>query len=109
MLANSRNQFELKLEPGQCVIFENRRVLHSRRPFDTGSGSRWLAGAYLDMDSVLSTFRRVARDQPELNFTNPQEYFPRFGRGVSEAKGNYDREPEEASEKDDEGRQGQFL
>lgn len=109
LLANSRNQFELKLEPGQCVIFENRRVLHSRRPFDTGSGSRWLAGAYLDMDSVLSTFRRVARDQPELNFTNPQEYFPRFGRGVSEAKGNYDRESEEACERDDEGRQGQFL
>lgn len=49
-----RNIFQLKLNPGECVIFANRRVAHARRQFDTVSGSRWLAGAYVDEDAVLS-------------------------------------------------------
>ncbi|GIJ89160.1 hypothetical protein Asppvi_008090 [Aspergillus pseudoviridinutans] len=49
--------FQLKLNPGECVIFENRRVLHARNKFNTEQGKRWLAGAYVDEDAVLSTFR----------------------------------------------------
>ncbi|KAI9717864.1 MAG: hypothetical protein M1812_004391 [Candelaria pacifica] len=49
--------FELRLEPGQCVIFNNRRVLHARRAFDIGSGERWLKGAYVDSDAFLSRLR----------------------------------------------------
>lgn len=111
-LASTRNQLELKMEPGQCVIFENRRIVHARRPFDTSSGSRWLAGAYLDTDSVLSTFRRLARDQPELEFSNPQEYFVDPESEASEAsevsEDNYNGEPEELGEEGHEGHQGQF-
>lgn len=49
--------FELRLEPGQCVIFDNRRVLHARRAFDVSSGERWLKGAYIDQDTFLSRLR----------------------------------------------------
>ncbi len=49
--------FELRLEPGQCVIFNNRRVLHARRAFDVKSGERWLKGAYVDSDAFLSKLR----------------------------------------------------
>jgi alpha-ketoglutarate-dependent taurine dioxygenase len=55
--------FELKLNPGECVIFENRRVLHARRAFDTTSGERWLAGAYVDeadVNSKMFTMKRKA-------------------------------------------------
>ncbi|KAI9819523.1 MAG: hypothetical protein M1827_006972 [Pycnora praestabilis] len=52
--------FELKLQPGQCVIFNNRRVLHGRRAFDVGSGERWLKGAYLDRDVFDSRVRVLA-------------------------------------------------
>ena len=51
------NVFELKLNSGQCAIFENRRVLHGRRAFDLSRGERWLAGAYVDQDALRSTFR----------------------------------------------------
>ncbi|OXV05995.1 hypothetical protein Egran_06238 [Elaphomyces granulatus] len=51
------NVFELKLNPGECAIFENRRVLHGRRAFDISSGERWLAGTYVDEDALRSTFR----------------------------------------------------
>lgn len=44
-------QFELTLKEGQCVIFNNRRVLHARREFDAGSGERWLKGTYIDQDA----------------------------------------------------------
>lgn len=59
--------FELKLEPGQCVIFENRRVLHARRAFDTTSGERWLAGAYVDEDAVHSKMFTLRRNNGEFD------------------------------------------
>ncbi|EED22776.1 Gamma-butyrobetaine hydroxylase subfamily, putative [Talaromyces stipitatus ATCC 10500] len=59
--------FELKLEPGQCVIFENRRVLHARRAFDTTTGERWLAGAYVDEDAVHSKMFTLRRNSGEFS------------------------------------------
>lgn len=59
--------FELKLEPGQCVIFENRRVLHARRAFDTSSGERWLAGTYVDEDAVHSKMFTLRRNAEEFS------------------------------------------
>ncbi|GFF67187.1 trimethyllysine dioxygenase, mitochondrial [Aspergillus lentulus] len=57
------NVFQLKLNPGECVIFENRRILHARNQFNTEQGKRWLAGAYVDEDAVLSTFRKCRNAQ----------------------------------------------
>ncbi|RMJ23127.1 Gamma-butyrobetaine [Aspergillus sp. HF37] len=65
ILKSEQNVFETKLEPGQCVIFENRRVAHSRNQFNASSGQRWLAGAYVDEDALFSQFARCARDHPE--------------------------------------------
>ncbi len=46
--------FEFRLEPGDCVIFDNTRLLHSRTAFSS-LGTRHLQGAYSDIDSLLST------------------------------------------------------
>ena len=43
-----------KLEPGECFIVDNTRVLHGRTGFATGEGSRWLQGCYADKDGLLS-------------------------------------------------------
>lgn len=51
------NIFELKLEEGDCVIFDNRRVVHARRAFDAQAGERWLKGAYVDDDVFFSRLR----------------------------------------------------
>ncbi|THC94672.1 hypothetical protein EYZ11_005857 [Aspergillus tanneri] len=63
-LEDERRIFELKLNPGECVIFENRRVLHARRQFNTSSGHRWLAGAYVDEDALLSKFQTLSAKYP---------------------------------------------
>jgi len=43
-----------KLNPGDCFIVDNTRVLHARTAY-SGSGSRWLQGCYADKDGLLST------------------------------------------------------
>jgi alpha-ketoglutarate-dependent taurine dioxygenase len=57
--------FETKLAPGTCVIFDNRRIVHARRQFDASEGSRWLAGAYVDTDALLSRFAVCKRNHRE--------------------------------------------
>jgi gamma-butyrobetaine dioxygenase len=52
------NIYEYRLKEGECVIFNNRRVLHARTAFDISSGERWLKGAYIDGD-VWSSRHRV--------------------------------------------------
>jgi gamma-butyrobetaine dioxygenase len=48
------------LEPGDCLVFDNTRVMHSRTGF-TGAGQRHLQGCYADLDSVESTVAVLAR------------------------------------------------
>ncbi|CAG8495376.1 18413_t:CDS:2 [Acaulospora morrowiae] len=47
-------KYELKLKPGELVIFVNRRVLHSRTAFD---GERHLKGSYLELCEFKDKFR----------------------------------------------------
>ncbi|CAD6891640.1 unnamed protein product [Tilletia controversa] len=68
--------YEHQMREGECVIFDNRRVLHSRRGFegnedDSQSGAeankqdpdakyrRWLKGCYVDGDAVWSVYRAL--------------------------------------------------
>ena len=47
---------EFRLEPGDCVIFDNTRLMHARSAFSS-SGTRHLQGAYSDIDSLFSTIK----------------------------------------------------
>ncbi|GAA5864208.1 hypothetical protein JCM3774_001256 [Rhodotorula dairenensis] len=76
----SRFRFEHQLEPGECVVFDNRRVLHARTAFEferrrpeqqppaaaeegqeVREVGRWLKGAYMDGDEVWSKWRVLSR------------------------------------------------
>jgi gamma-butyrobetaine dioxygenase len=48
------------LTPGQMVIFDNRRLLHSRTEFDPSSGERHLRGYYIENNEVNSKIRMLA-------------------------------------------------
>jgi gamma-butyrobetaine dioxygenase len=43
-----------KLEPGESFMVDNTRVLHGREGY-SGTGTRWLQGAYPEKDGLLST------------------------------------------------------
>ena len=56
------------LAPGDCVIFDNTRVLHGRTAFADGGGTasagrRHLQGCYADLDGLVSTVAVLARGQ----------------------------------------------
>ena len=49
-------EVSFRLDPGECFVVENTRVLHSRKAYG-GTGHRWLQGCYADRDSLLSRYR----------------------------------------------------
>lgn len=50
---------ERLMQPGECVLFNNTRVLHSRRAFNSSDvgKARWLRGTYVDKDPFFSKLR----------------------------------------------------
>jgi gamma-butyrobetaine dioxygenase len=59
-----------RLAPGDCVIFDNTRILHGRTAFtdsggsgSAGTGRRHLQGCYADLDGLASAVAVLARDQ----------------------------------------------
>jgi gamma-butyrobetaine dioxygenase len=56
VIARPELQLTFRLEPGDCLIFDNTRLLHSRTAFsDSAAGSRHLQGCYADLDGLMST------------------------------------------------------
>ena len=49
-----------RLAPGDCVIFDNTRILHARTAF-TAAGHRHLQGCYADLDGIESTVAVLRR------------------------------------------------
>ncbi|KAI4723260.1 Clavaminate synthase-like protein [Aureobasidium sp. EXF-10727] len=60
------NVYSRQMVPGECVIFDNRRVLHARTAF--AGGERWLRGAYLDDDPYLSKLRVLGRTYGDYKY-----------------------------------------
>jgi len=69
LVNDPRNMFSYRMKEGECVIFDNRRVLHARREFDVNSGERWLKGCYIDDEVYYSRLEtlRVAQLQKAGN------------------------------------------
>lgn len=69
MAADPELELRFRLEPGDVLCFDNRRILHGRDAF-TGSGLRHLQGIYIDRDEILSTARSLNR---AACWHNPQQ------------------------------------
>ena len=63
LLAQPGRQLNLRLAPGDCLIFDNTRVLHARTAFSMSEGSpgRRLQGCYADLDGLASTLAVLGR------------------------------------------------
>jgi gamma-butyrobetaine dioxygenase len=59
LLRDPAHVVELRLDAGDTLCFDNRRVLHGRSEFDPQSGRRHLQGCYVDRDMVESRLRRL--------------------------------------------------
>lgn len=61
ILSAPENQIRFRLQAGEMMAFDNRRVLHSRTSFDPSTGARHLQGCYVDMEDVRSCIRLCDR------------------------------------------------
>jgi len=65
MLAQPQRQLNLRLAPGDCLVFDNTRILHARTAFSMSAGSqgRHLQGCYADLDGLASTLAVLNREE----------------------------------------------
>src|SRR5580704_2943232 len=63
VLAQPERQLNLRLAAGDCLVFDNTRVLHARTAFrmTLGSPGRHLQGCYADLDGLASTLAVLKR------------------------------------------------
>ena len=54
-------QLTFKLQAGEMIVFDNRRILHGREAFDPSTGFRHLHGCYVDRGEFNSRLRLLAR------------------------------------------------
>jgi gamma-butyrobetaine dioxygenase len=64
---NEAFKVSFKLEPGDMMCFDNRRILHGRTSFDPTSGGRRLRGCYVEREELWSALRIAARQKRAAN------------------------------------------
>jgi gamma-butyrobetaine dioxygenase len=62
MIIKPELMLTFRLGPGDCVVFDNTRILHARTGFDA-AGERHLQGCYADLDGVESAAAVLSRDR----------------------------------------------
>ncbi|AWZ10747.1 gamma-butyrobetaine dioxygenase [Streptomyces sp. ICC4] len=61
LLERPELRLDFRLAPGDCLVFDNTRLLHARTAF-AESGGRHLQGAYADIDGLLSALAVLRRE-----------------------------------------------
>ena len=57
MMKDERFVNRFRLSGGECMVFDNHRVVHGREAFEARSGERHLRGCYVDRGALRSTYR----------------------------------------------------
>jgi gamma-butyrobetaine dioxygenase len=60
LLVQPERRLNLRLVPGDCLVFDNTRIMHARTAFSV-TGGRHLQGCYADLDGLASTLAVLAR------------------------------------------------
>lgn len=61
MMQQDRFLVRFRSEAGNCVIFDNHRIVHGREGYVADSGKRHLRGCYTDRGALRSTYRILAQ------------------------------------------------
>lgn len=51
----------MQFTPGDCVVFDNQRILHARSEILPTDGERWVQGCYIDRDGLWLNYERSRR------------------------------------------------
>lgn len=60
MLARDKYLMRFNIRAGECIVFDNHRVVHGRDAYSATSGDRYLRGCYADRGELRSAYRILA-------------------------------------------------
>lgn len=60
MLADEKYLMRFNIRAGECIVFDNHRVVHGRDAYSATSGDRYLRGCYADRSELRSAYRILA-------------------------------------------------
>jgi gamma-butyrobetaine dioxygenase len=60
LLQDPRFVMRFRLNAGECIVFDNHRIVHARSAFVAESGERFLRGTYTDRGELRSRWRKLA-------------------------------------------------
>jgi gamma-butyrobetaine dioxygenase len=59
MMHSEKYVMRFRLKAGECIVFDNHRIVHGRDSYTASSGDRHLKGCYTDRGEMRSTFRAL--------------------------------------------------
>jgi gamma-butyrobetaine dioxygenase len=59
MLQSPKYVMRFRLNAGECIVFDNHRIVHGRAAYTADSGERYLRGCYTDRGEMRSTYRAL--------------------------------------------------
>lgn len=60
MMREEKYVMRFRLSAGECIVFDNHRIVHGRVSYSATSGDRHLRGCYTDRGELRSTYRILA-------------------------------------------------
>jgi gamma-butyrobetaine dioxygenase len=62
MLQDDKYVMRFRLAAGECIVFDNHRIVHGRAAYNATSGERYLRGCYCDRGEMRSTYRALTSE-----------------------------------------------
>ncbi len=59
LLQDEKYLMKFMLNAGECIVFDNHRIVHGREAYVASSGERYLRGTYVDRAEMRSTYRAL--------------------------------------------------
>lgn len=62
MLQDKKYMMTFLMKAGECMVFDNHRIVHGRAAYTADSGDRYLRGTYVDRAEMRSTYRALVSE-----------------------------------------------
>lgn len=62
MLQEDKYMMRFLMKGGECMVFDNHRIVHGRASYSATSGDRYLRGCYVDRGEMRSTYRALVSE-----------------------------------------------
>lgn len=62
LLQDPKYLMRFRLNAGECIVFDNHRIVHGREAYTAESGERYLRGTYVDRAEMRSTYRALTTE-----------------------------------------------